>query len=110
MGSSNATGNQISRMSLAVQGAKTHAAALPKEAVPLAKELETVHGEANTLNAQQEKLKADLKKVSAELAAKLKKGTALRGRIVKYAEGTFGPRAPEMLAFRPKTEGKAKGK
>ena len=106
MAKSQSMGNKLAAYDLAVGGATQYVADLPKQATDLAKSLAIVRTDIGALNVQQEQLKAELKKVTAEVKLKVKTGDTLRGKVVKYAEATFGPRAPQMQSFRSKTEGK----
>jgi len=101
----NSQAEQVSRNHLAVAAAKAHAAQLPLEVQHLAAELEARNAHIPILNAKQEQAKAALAQATKEVTAELKAAGALRARIVKAAEFTFGARAPQVRAFRPATEG-----
>lgn len=81
---------------------------LPAEATVAANNLSALVSRLDALNVEQEAAKKRLKSLTAEINALLKDGSALRGKIVKFAEGAFGSRAPELDQFRPRTEGKIK--
>jgi hypothetical protein len=110
-GASNAIGNQVSRMQLAVDGAKSFSSKLPKEAGVAASALAKQVATISKLNAKQEEAKRVLAETTKLLAAEIKAAQANRGKIVKLAEATFGSRGAELRQFRPATEGKVrKGK
>lgn len=108
MSSSNAIGNKLSRIALAVGGAKKYAAQLPKEAVALSKGLEADQKTITDLNVKQEGLKSELAKTTLAITTALKGADVARAKVVRLAEATFGPNAPEIKEFRPATEGKVK--
>jgi len=56
-------------------------------------------------NIEQEQLKSALKAKTASIKGKLKSARSLRLRVVRLAEGTFGPKGPELGDFRPVGEG-----
>jgi uncharacterized membrane protein YqiK len=98
--------NQQNLFKLAVAGAKKYATQLPKEVQAIAKGLADDESQVATLNAQQESAKAELAKLSLKLKAAAKEATVKRAKIVRMAEATFGPNAPELKEFRPATEGR----
>lgn len=105
-GDSNSIGNKVMRMNLAVAGAQKYAKQLPKEAAPLAVTVQKSQATVTQLNQQQEGIKAELAKITKAIQDELKVGDTARGKIVKLAEATFGPKAIELKEFRPATEGK----
>lgn len=99
-------GNRLSLFDLAVGGATIYKDKLPMETEEHAAELSVLSARARTLNIEQEAAKQKLKNLTAELDGVMSDATERRGKIVKFAEGTFGSRSSEMDQFRPKTEGK----
>ena len=105
MAVSQAFGNQVSRFSLAVAGAKSHAADLPKEAGKLATSLESTVTDLATLNAEHEKARVVVATTGKKIQAGLKAGRAARAKIVSFAEGSFGKRDERVKQFRAVHEG-----
>ena len=105
MGTSNSLGNHMNRFGLSIAAAKSYAKELPREAAKAATNLEKLHKEIADLDAQQEKAKQQLVGLTKQLAAKVQAATEERGRIVRLAEATFGPRDPRLREFRPATQG-----
>ena len=97
---------QVSRNDLAVAGAKTHAAKLPKEVKPIAASLAKRNPNILALNAKQEKLKQELAALTAAINAELTAASRDRAKIIKAAEFTFGAQSLEIKMFRPVTEGR----
>lgn len=95
----------IQDLSFIVAGAKKHAKTLPPAVSGLTKELAGLQAELQALNVEQEQLKGQLKAKTDAIKTMLRTARAKRLRIVKLAEGTFGPRAAEMADFRSKGEG-----
>ena len=102
---SNSFGNQVHRLAQAVAGAKSYAKDLPREAGVAAASLDRMVRAIQDLNTQQEKAKQQLKATTAQLNGALKDALKERGRIVRLAEATFGPRDSRLNEFRP-VEGK----
>lgn len=96
---------QQNRNNLAVAGAQTHKAKLPKEVGPIAGSLSKRNEKIKVINAKQENAKAVLVNLTKELNDELKLARAERARIVKAAEFAFGARAAELKEFRPASEG-----
>jgi len=106
MPASKSTATEIARNRLAIAGAKSHAAELPKEAGAARGQLEKLHLEIQELDDSQEKAKKELAKTTKQLGTAILAATVQRGKIVRLAEATFGPKAVEMREFRPTTQGK----
>ena len=104
---SNALGNKLNRITLALAGAKSYSKDLPKEAIKATATLDKLAKSVNDLNAKQEKTKQDLARITAQLAEAVKQAEAERARIIRFAEATFGPRDSRLKEFRPVTEGRA---
>lgn len=101
-------GNRLNQFDLAVGGATIYKDKLPMETEEHASELSVLTARARTLNVQQEAAKQTLKNLTAELESVINQAVERRSKIIKFAEGTFGPRSSEMDQFRPKTEGKVR--
>ncbi|MSP91557.1 MAG: hypothetical protein EXR79_07115 [Myxococcales bacterium] len=95
----------IQDLSFIIAGAKKHAKALPPAAAQLSKDVSALQAELQALNVEQEQLKGQLKAKTATIQARLRAARAKRLRVVKLAEGTFGPKGAEMADFRSKGEG-----
>ena len=102
---SDSTASQLQRNNLAVSGAKAHAKELPPSAVGIAASLEKREATINKLNADQEVARTALKTATVALTAELKAATAERQKLIRFAEATFGPRAPQIGEFRSKVDG-----
>lgn len=99
------TASQIQDIGFVVAAAKKHAKALPPAASAHAKAMQVLQAELQAANIEQEQLKSALKAKTAQINDKLKAARALRLRVVRLAEGTFGPDAAQLADFRPVGEG-----
>ena len=95
----------VQDLSFIVAGAKKHAKTLPPAVSGLTKELAGLQAELQALNVDQEQLKGALKAKTDAIKTTLRAARAKRLRIVRLAEGTFGPKGGEMADFRSRGEG-----
>lgn len=107
MAASNSTSSQLLRNNLAVAGTQAHLKDLPPAAKGIAESLAKRSPLIEKLNAEQEAARAALKTATVALTKELKAGAAERQKLIRFAEATFGPRAPEIVQFRSKVDGKA---
>jgi len=106
MATSKSAAAQVERNALAVSGTKAHIKELPQSAPAVAASLEKRTPVIQKLNADQEAARATLKAATAALTAELKAAAVERQKLIRFAEATFGPRAPEIGQFRSKTDSK----
>ena len=107
MSASNSTASQIQRNNLAVAGTRAHFKDLPPAAGLIADTLAKRQPVMEDLNARQEAARSALKVATAALRKESKAAAIERQKLIRYAEATFGPRAPEIVQFRSKVDAKA---
>ncbi len=106
MKASDSVAAQLLRNAMAASATKAYLKELPPAAGPIAESLAKRKPTIENLNAEQEKARAALKTATAALLKELKAGSVERQKLIRYAEATFGPRAPEILEFRSKVDAK----
>ena len=104
--SSKSTAAQVQRNQLAVAGTQAHPKELRPAAGPIAASLAKRLPLIEKLNADQETARAALKTATGKLNQELKAAAVERQKLIRFAEATFGPRAPEIVQFRSKVDAK----
>ena len=107
MTATQSTAGQILRNNLAVAGTKAHLKELPPVAGPIAESLAKRSPLIEKYNADQEAARMALKTATAALQKELKAAAVERQKLIRFAEATFGPRAPEIVQFRSNVDAKA---
>ena len=106
MTATQSTAGQILRNNLAVAGTKAHLKELPPAAGPIAESLAKRAPLIEKYNTDQEAARTALKAATAALRKELKAGAVERQKLIRFAEATFGPRAPEIVQFRSNVDAK----
>ena len=106
MTATQSTAGQILRNNLAVAGTKGHLKELPPVAGGIADSLAKRSPLIEKYNADQEAARMALKAATAALQKELKAAAKERQQLIRFAEATFGPRAPEIVQFRSTVDAK----